>query len=67
MVRAMSFPALLVTLGSRTGLETFAVWWLVGMTVFAIALAYTRHGLTRLEGAAILALYAVFVVVVASQ
>ena len=61
----LAIPALAVTLGSRTGLETFAVWWLVGMTVVAVTLAYTRHGLTRPEGAAIVALYAAFVAVVA--
>jgi Ca2+/Na+ antiporter len=67
ILAGVAIPALFVSLGSRTGIETFSVWWLVGMTVVAVALAYTRHGLTRTEGAAIVGLYAAFVAVVATQ
>ena len=45
-------------------IEVFAAWWMVGMTVAAVAFAF-GGGLTRREGAAILALYAAFAVVVA--
>lgn len=67
ILAGLAIPALAVTLGSWTGTESFAVWWLVGMTVFAVALTYARRGLRRLDGAAIVFLYLAFVVVVATQ
>jgi cation:H+ antiporter len=67
ILAGLAIPALAVSLGSRTGIQTFAVWWILGMTVFAVALTYARRGLRRLDGAAIVALYAAFVVVVATQ
>jgi cation:H+ antiporter len=57
-------PAAILGLGSASGIERFAAWWMVGMTVVAVALGFGK-GLTRREGAALVALYAVFVVVVA--
>jgi hypothetical protein len=57
-------PAAILGLGSASGIERFAAWWMVGMTVVAVALGFGK-GLTRREGAAIVALYVVFVVVVA--
>lgn len=67
IIAGVAIPALFISLGSRTGIETFCVWWLLGTTVVAAALAYTRHGLTRREGIAIVALYAVFVGVVSTR
>jgi len=58
-------PALILGLGSASGLETFAALWMVGMTVVAVALAF-GGGLTRREGVAIVALYVAFAVVVAT-
>jgi cation:H+ antiporter len=58
-------PALILGLGSASGVEMFAAWWMVGMTVVAVALAF-GGGLTRREGAAIVALYVAFAVVVAT-
>jgi cation:H+ antiporter len=58
-------PALILGLGSASGVETFAAWWMLGMTLVAVALAF-GGGLTRREGVAIVALYAVFAVVVAT-
>jgi cation:H+ antiporter len=60
-------PALFLSLGSATGLVTFTVWWLVGMTVIAVALTYTGHGLRRVEGAVLILLYMGFVAVIASR
>ena len=57
-------PALILGIGSASQIEVFAAWWMVGMTVAAVAFAF-GGGLTRREGAAILALYAAFAVVVA--
>jgi cation:H+ antiporter len=58
-------PAVILGLGAASGLETFAAWWMVGMTAVAVALCFGR-GLTRREGAVIIALYFVFAVVIAS-
>jgi cation:H+ antiporter len=58
-------PALILGFGSASGIETFAALWMVGMTVVAIALGF-GGGLTRREGGAIVALYVVFAIVVAS-
>ena len=58
-------PAVILGLGSASGTETFAAWWMVGMTFVAVALGF-GGGLTRREGAAILALYVAFAIVVAT-
>jgi cation:H+ antiporter len=58
-------PAVILGLGSASGLEIFAACWMVGMTAVAVALGFGR-GLTRREGIAILALYVVFAVVIAA-
>jgi cation:H+ antiporter len=58
-------PALILGFGAASGIETFAALWMVGMTVVAIALGF-GGGLTRREGGAIVALYVVFAIVVAS-
>jgi cation:H+ antiporter len=58
-------PALIIGIGSASGIETFAALWMVGMTVVAVALGF-GGGLTRREGGVILALYVAFAVVVAT-
>jgi len=58
-------PAVILGLGSASGIEIFAVCWMVGMTAVAVALGFGR-GLTRREGVALVALYVVFAVVIAS-
>jgi cation:H+ antiporter len=58
-------PALILGLGSASGIETFAAFWMVGMTIVAVALGF-GGGLTRREGGAIVALYVAFAVVVAT-
>jgi cation:H+ antiporter len=58
-------PAVILGLGAASGVEIFAAWWMVGLTVVAVALGFGK-GLTRREGVVIVALYAVFVVVVAA-
>ena len=57
-------PALVLGLGSPSGVETFAAWAMVVMTALGVALGF-GGGLTRRGGAAIVALYAAFVVVLA--
>jgi cation:H+ antiporter len=61
----LCIPAVILGLGSASGIEIFAVCWMVGMTAVAVALGFGR-GLTRREGVALVALYVVFAVVIAS-
>ena len=61
----LCLPALILGLGSSSGVETFAAWWMVGMTLIAVGLAF-GGGLTRREGALIVALYVAFAIVVAT-
>jgi cation:H+ antiporter len=58
--------AVILGLGAASGIEIFAAWWMVGMTVVAVVLGF-GNGLTRREGAVIIALYVAFVVVLASS
>jgi cation:H+ antiporter len=59
----LCIPAVIVGLGSASGIEIFTACWMIGMTAIAVALGFGR-GLTRREGAVIIALYVVFAVVV---
>ena len=56
-----------MTIGTATGVATFSVWWLVGMTILAVALTYVSRGLGRLEGLGILLLYVPFSIVIATR
>jgi cation:H+ antiporter len=58
-------PAVILGIGSASGVEIFAACWMVGITAAAVALGF-GGGLTRREGALIVALYVAFVVVVAT-
>jgi cation:H+ antiporter len=57
-------PALVLGIGSPSGLERFSAAAMVVMTLVAIVLSYGGGGLTRREGSTIIVLYAVFVVIV---
>jgi cation:H+ antiporter len=67
VLAGIALPGLVLTLGSASGLVTFSVWWLVGMTAVAVVLTYAREGLRRTEGAIIVALYVAFAAVIASR
>jgi cation:H+ antiporter len=67
VLAGIALPGLALTLGSASGLVTFSVWWLVGMTAVAVVLTYAREGLRRPEGAVIVALYVAFAAVIASR
>lgn len=58
-------PALVLGLGGASGIETFAAWSMVAITALAVGLSF-GGGLTRREGAGIIALYVTFAVVVAT-
>jgi cation:H+ antiporter len=64
IVIGLCMPALILGIGSASGLTRFSAAAMVAMTVVATVLAYGGGGLTRREGATIIALYAVFVVIV---
>ncbi|TML74050.1 MAG: hypothetical protein E6G13_01650 [Actinobacteria bacterium] len=59
-------PALILGIGSASGIERFAAAAMVGMTLLASALAYRGGALTRSDGLLVIACYAVFVAVVVS-
>ena len=65
IVVGLCIPALILGLGSASGVESFASWWMVGMTVIAVLLGF-GDGLTRREGSVIVLLYVAFAVVVAT-
>ena len=67
VLAGVAVPALFLALGSANGLVTFSVWWLLGMTVVAVGLAYAGHGLRRAEGGVVIALYVAFAAVIASR
>jgi cation:H+ antiporter len=57
-------PALALGIGSPSGLERFTALAMFLLTVFATSLAYFRGGLTRSDGAMIIALYIGFALVI---
>jgi cation:H+ antiporter len=63
----LALPALVVSLTAASGVERFSVWFLLGLTVLSIALAYSNHGLARYEGTVIALLYVPFVIVIATR
>jgi cation:H+ antiporter len=67
VLAGIAIPSLALSIGSASGLVTFSVWWLVGMTAIAVALSYAGHGVRRSEGAVIVALYVAFAAVIASR
>jgi cation:H+ antiporter len=67
VLAGLALPALVVSLTAASGVERFAIWYLLGMTVLAVALGWSGHGLDRLEGALIVLLYLPFVVVIATR
>ena len=60
----LCIPALILGIGSPTGLERFTALAMFALTALATALAYFRSGLTRLDGSVIIALYMIFAVVI---
>jgi cation:H+ antiporter len=63
----VALPGLVLALGATSALETFSVWWLVGMTTFAVGVTYAGHGLRRPAGASVIVLYVAFAVVLATR
>jgi Ca2+/Na+ antiporter len=59
-------PAVILGIGGSSGLEELGAWWMVGMTALTVLLLGFRRDLNRAEGAAIIGLYVVFAVLVAT-
>ncbi len=64
VLSGICLPMLFLTLGQSGGQTQFAVWWLLGMTLLLVAMTGLGGGLSRREGMATIALYAVFAIVV---
>jgi len=60
----LCIPAIVLGIGDPSGLEKFSAAAMVVMTLLAGVFAYSKGGLTRREGAAIIALYALFALIV---
>ncbi|HST25758.1 MAG TPA: hypothetical protein VLJ76_07185 [Gaiellaceae bacterium] len=67
VLAGIAVPALFLAIGSANGVVTFSVWWLLGMTVVAVGLAYLGEGLRRAEGCVVIALYVAFAAVIATR
>jgi len=67
VVAGIAVPGLALSLGTAGGLVTFSVWWLVGMTIVAVAFAYAGRGLRRAEGTVIVLLYLAFAAVIVAR
>jgi cation:H+ antiporter len=63
LVVGIAIPATIASLGAFTALPVFDLVWLVVMTVAGLAAFGRRGGPGRLEGAFLIVLYAVFVIV----
>jgi cation:H+ antiporter len=63
LVAGLALPAALGSLGAFSGLDTFALAWLLGMTGVAVVLFGRRAGGGRVAGAFLIALYLAFVVI----
>ncbi|HLX31666.1 MAG TPA: hypothetical protein VKR79_02735 [Gaiellaceae bacterium] len=63
IVAGVAVPAALGSLGVLSGLDVFAVAWLLGMTAVAVVLFGRRGGAGRTAGVLLIALYAVFLAV----
>lgn len=62
----VTLPALIGGAAAPTGSVELAVWWLVGITVLTVVFTGYRGGLRRGEGIVVMALYLVFVGVLAA-
>jgi cation:H+ antiporter len=63
VVLGLLLPAAILGLGAGGRPVMVSATWYVGMTLLCLVLAYAAKGLGRLQGAVVIAVYAVFVVV----
>lgn len=63
ILAGLLIPTTLVGIAAPSAQTTFVAAAALVMTVLAIVFAYTRHGLSRREGAALVAVYALFAAV----
>ncbi len=67
VVIGLFLPALFVGLDGKSGGSTIVVAFYAGLTVFSLAMAYARRGLSRLGGLGILIGYLIFVLIAATR
>jgi cation:H+ antiporter len=63
LVAGIAIPALILTLGSFSGLVAFDLLWLIAMTALVVALLAREGGVGRPTGALLVVLYGVFLAV----
>ena len=61
LVVGMSLPMAILGMAALTSRTLFSLWWLISMTLLALALSSVRSGLGRLGGALLILIYAAFV------
>ena len=67
IVIGLCIPALILGIGHPPGLQRFDALSMVILTLVAVALAFRSSRLTRVEGCAIIALYAAFAAVIVTR
>jgi cation:H+ antiporter len=67
ILAGLCVPALVIGIAAPSGLVVFAVLWLLGMKLVALAAASGRHGLQRSGGLVLVTLYLVFAAVVVAR
>jgi cation:H+ antiporter len=63
LVAGIAIPAIVLTIGSYSGLVAFDLAWLMGTTLVVLALLAPARGTGRVGGSLVVALYLVFVAV----
>jgi cation:H+ antiporter len=64
LVAGVSIPSLLLGTATLSSRSAFSLWWLVGMTVLALGLAFLPGGIGRKGGVLLIVSYGAFVVAV---
>jgi hypothetical protein len=60
VVAGLLLPATILGLGAASGQATLVAGWYLGLTVFALAVAYASSGLRRGHGVLIIGAYLTF-------
>lgn len=60
LIAGAAIPMTIVGTRPLAPVASLSLWWLIGMTVFALILAYVRAGLGRVAGVTLIMLYGAF-------
>ncbi len=64
ILAGIGLPSVILGAGAISDRTHFAIWWLIGMTAITVAVIAFRRGIYRWGGAAIIALYLIFAVLI---